>query len=108
MLQQTFTRLFGLSLGQSLLICNQDHRFLATDQIRDLVEADNVLEPCRRNTEPAVIVVASRLQQAGKDEPMLVLFVDHAIADESVFHKVLASAHSLAERGNIVTLGSRA
>jgi mannose-1-phosphate guanylyltransferase len=105
MLQQTFARLFGLPLGQSQLICNQDHRFLAAEQIRDLVKADIVLEPCGRNTAPAVIVAALRLQQAGKDEPMLVLSSDHAIADKNAFHKALASAHSLAESGYIVTLG---
>ncbi len=105
MLQQTLARLFGLSLGQLQLVCNQDHRFLAAEQTRDLVESDIVLEPCGRNTAPAVIVAALRLQQAGKDEPMLVLSADHAIADEAAFHKALASAHLLAESGHVVTLG---
>ena len=33
MLQQTFARLGGLSLGTSQLICNQEQRFLAAEQV---------------------------------------------------------------------------
>jgi mannose-1-phosphate guanylyltransferase len=101
MLQQTFSRLSGLSIGSSQIICNQDHRFLAAEQCRD---AQIVLEPMGRNTAPAVILAALRLLEAGTDEPMLVLSADHAIADETSFRSALVSAHKLAVLGNLVTL----
>tara|TARA_B110000027_G_scaffold114790_1_gene124576 strand:- start:262 stop:1689 length:1428 start_codon:yes stop_codon:yes gene_type:complete len=106
MLQQTLTRLSGLELGMTQLICNQDHRFLAAEQCRALgVDADIVLEPLGRNTAPAVILAALRLVKAGRNEPMLVLSADHAITDVASFRDALASAHELALMGNLVTLG---
>jgi mannose-1-phosphate guanylyltransferase/mannose-6-phosphate isomerase len=109
MLQQTFSRLSGVSeleLGLSQLICNQDHRFLAAQQCHAAnITAEIVLEPIGRNTAPAVILAALRLLDAGTDEPMLVLSADHAIADEASFRSALVSAHELAILGNLVTLG---
>ena len=105
MLQQTFLRLGGLKLGLSQLICNQDHRFLAAEQMRGLGPVDIVLEPMGRNTTPAVIMAALRLQQVERDEPMLVLSADHDIADVSSFHDALNAAHDLAQAGYISTLG---
>lgn len=116
MLQQTIARLDGLGLGKGQVICNQDHRFLAAEQYRSVVREipafsgmtdgfDIVLEPMGRNTAPAVLVAALRLQALGDDAPMLLLSADHAIADVSSFHKALLKAHNLAEQGFIVTLG---
>ena len=106
MLQQTFARLRGLDQVNSQLICNQDHRFLAAEQLRSLgQDADVILEPMGRNTAPAVIIAALRLQQMDRDEPMLVLSADHDIADVPAFHAALSSAHALAVAGFIVTLG---
>ena len=74
MLQQTFARLSDLSLGINQVICNQEHRFLAAEQIKALnIEADLVLEPVGRNTAPAVVIAALRLISNGNDDPMLVL-----------------------------------
>ena len=106
MLQQTFARLHGLDQVNSQLICNQDHRFLAAEQLRGLAQgADIILEPMGRNTAPAVIIAALRLQQMARDEPMLVLSADHDIADVPAFHVALSSAHALAAQDFIVTLG---
>ncbi|MDA9550278.1 mannose-1-phosphate guanylyltransferase/mannose-6-phosphate isomerase [Oceanospirillaceae bacterium] len=106
MLQQTFARLHGLDQVNSQLICNQDHRFLAAEQLRSIgQDADIILEPMGRNTAPAFIIAALRLQQMHRDEPMLVLSADHDIADEPAFHVALSSAHALAAQGFIVTLG---
>ena len=117
MLQQTLLRLDGLSLGKGQVICNQDHRFLAAEQVRALGQEipafagmtdssiDIVLEPMGRNTAPAVLVAAVRLQAEGNDEPMLLLAADHAIADVPTFVAALGKAHKLASDGFIVTLG---
>lgn len=130
MLQQTIARLDGLGLGHGQVICNQDHRFLAAEQVKSVVQEipafagmtnrgavmtgestgkagsfDIVLEPMGRNTAPAVLVAALRLQALGNDAPMLLLSADHAIADVPAFHEALLQAHALAEQGFIVTLG---
>ena len=106
LLQQTFSRLSGLELGLSQLICNQDHRFLAAQQCHAAgIDSEIILEPIGRNTAPALILSALRLLEAGTDEPMLVLSADHDIADVSAFHSALKSGHELANSGYIVTLG---
>jgi len=106
MLQQTFARLDDLSLGTNQVLCNQDHRFLAAEQIKALnIKSDLVLEPVGRNTAPAVIIAALRLISSGNDEPMLVLSADHAIADEAAFRAALLTAHEFALNGQLVTLG---
>lgn len=106
MLQQTFSRLSGLGLDHSQLICNQDHRFLAAEQCRAAnIDAEIVLEPMGQNTAPAVILAALRLVESGTDEPMLVLSADHSIADEPSFRSALVRAHELAVLGSLVTLG---
>ena len=106
MLQQTFGRLHGLNQIHSQLICNQDHRFLAAEQLRSLGQSsDIVLEPMGRNTAPAAIIAALRLKALNCNVPMLVLSADHAIKDEKAFRKALCEAHELALLGHIVTLG---
>lgn len=106
MLQQTIARLEGLELGKGQVICNQDHRFLTAEQVKNVgVDFDIVLEPMGRNTAPAVLVAALRLQALGNDSPMLLLSADHAIADVEAFHEALVKAHHLANQDYIVTLG---
>ena len=62
LLQQTQQRLAGLpGLGAPLLICNEDHRFIVAEQLRQIgVEPQAILlEPIGRNPAPAVAVAAS-------------------------------------------------
>ena len=105
MLQQTFLRLDGLKLGLNQLFCNQEHRFLAAEQMSAFGPIDIVLEQVGRNTAPAVIIAALRLILTENDDPMLVLSADHDIKDVPAFHAALNSAHELAEAGHISTLG---
>ena len=61
LLQQTQQRLTGLeALGAPLLICNEDHRFIVAEQMRQIGVEPNaiLLEPMGRNTAPAVTVAA--------------------------------------------------
>ena len=56
MLQNTITRLKGLEHTPAMLICNEEHRFIAAEQIRQLgVNHSGIfLEPVGRNTAPAI------------------------------------------------------
>ena len=55
MLQATIQRLDGLGAALPRLICNEQHRFLAAEQLRllGLEKAGILLEPVGRNTAPA-------------------------------------------------------
>ena len=72
LLQQTQQRLEGLpGLAPPLLICNEDHRFIVAEQLRQIgVEpAAILLEPMGRNTAPAVAVAALKATSCGQDPP---------------------------------------
>lgn len=108
MLQQTLLRLSGLQHSTPLLICNEDHRFIAAEQIRQLGngKADILLEPAGRNTAPAIALAALQAKQQGHAEAvLLVLAADHVINNTPAFQQAVEQALPLAEGGQLVTFG---
>lgn len=107
MLQQSLCRLDGLNHLPPLLICNEDHRFIAAEQIRQLkVEHSGIfLEPVGRNTAPAIALAAFKAVENGEDPLLLVLAADHVIVDEKAFQSSVVNAKELAKQGKLVTFG---
>ena len=108
LLQQTQQRLDGLDgLGSPLLICNEDHRFIVAEQMRQIDVEPNaiLLEPMGRNTAPAVTVAALQATADGADPLLLVLAADHVIRDASHFREVVEAGRRSAEEGRLVTFG---
>jgi mannose-1-phosphate guanylyltransferase/mannose-6-phosphate isomerase len=108
LLQQTQLRLQGLAgLAPPLLICNEDHRFIVAEQMRQIsVEpAAIVLEPMGRNTAPAVAIAALQASAEGEDPLLLVLAADHVIRDAERFRATVEAGIPAAEAGQLVTFG---
>ncbi|MEW8014763.1 MAG: mannose-1-phosphate guanylyltransferase/mannose-6-phosphate isomerase [Candidatus Sedimenticola endophacoides] len=107
MLQETFLRLEGLDTTTPIVLCNEDHRFLAAEQLREIGAGggDILLEPVGRNTAPAIAVAALRALAADPEALLLVLAADHLIADTAAFHDAVARARELAGQGRLVTFG---
>ncbi|MBT13400.1 MAG: mannose-1-phosphate guanylyltransferase/mannose-6-phosphate isomerase, partial [Oceanospirillaceae bacterium] len=64
MLQQTAARLDGIATEQPLVICNEEHRFLVAEQMRQKgYKASILLEPVGRNTAPAIALAAIQALQ---------------------------------------------
>lgn len=107
MLQSTLKRLDGLDITSPLLICNNDHRFLAAEQLRQLgVERPTILlEPAGRNTAPAIALAALEAAARAEDPVLLVLAADHLIGDVASFQDSVRKALPLAEAGRLVTFG---
>lgn len=105
MLQATIKRLDGLEHAVPRLICNESHRFLAAEQLRQLglEEANIILEPVGRNTAPAIALAALQALTKHEDPILLVLAADHLIQDVDAFHQSIAKAQVLAEMGKLVT-----
>lgn len=105
MLQATIQRLDGLDHATPRLICNENHRFLAAEQLRQLglEDANIILEPVGRNTAPAIALAALQALSEQTDPIMLVLAADHLIQDVNAFHQSIAKALVLAESGKLVT-----
>ncbi|SFH78001.1 mannose-1-phosphate guanylyltransferase [Pseudomonas guineae] len=107
LLQATIKRLEGLGASLPLLICNEQHRFLAAEQLR-LLGMDNaniLLEPVGRNTAPAIALAAIQACESTDDPILLVLAADHLIQDVEAFHASLQTALPLAANGKLVTFG---
>lgn len=107
MLQETVKRLSGLAVDGLQVICNEEHRFLVAEQLRQINQKGQiVLEPVGRNTAPAIALSALALQEKGKgDSVMLILAADHVIEAEKDFQHSVNSALGLAEQGSLVTFG---
>jgi len=116
MLQETLLRLCNDkktspidSTTAPVVVCNNEHRFLAAEQLRKIgyENPSIILEPIGRNTAPAIAVAALHLisQKNNEDPIMLVLPADHVIENIDQFHKTLTHAVELAKKGKLVTFG---
>jgi mannose-1-phosphate guanylyltransferase/mannose-6-phosphate isomerase len=107
LLQATVRRLDGLTeLAEPLLICNEDHRFVVAEQVRQLGRQGSImLEPVGRNTAPAMTLAALWASRSGADPVLVVMPADHVIQDGEHFRAAVARAARLAEAGMAVTFG---
>ncbi|MBO3277155.1 mannose-1-phosphate guanylyltransferase/mannose-6-phosphate isomerase [Pseudomonas schmalbachii] len=107
MLQATIRRLEGLNVALPYLICNDQHRFLAAEQLRQLgmEQAKILLEPAGRNTAPAIALAALQAIDEANDPILLVQAADHLIRDVASFHSGIRSALPLVAEGKLVTFG---
>jgi len=98
--QQALTRINAIGnpqidLSRSLIVTNEEYRFLALDQLRELkgIEAILLLEPIGRNTAPALSLAALQAHdksELGGVDPILVITpADHAIQNQTAFVRAL-------------------
>lgn len=107
LLQSTVLRIADLHTSPALLICNEEHRFLAAEQLRQIGKECNriLLEPEGRNTAPAIALAALEAMRDNADAMLLILAADHLIGDDKAFHQAVQVAIPLAQRGSLVTFG---
>lgn len=105
--QETLQRLEGLDSEAPLVICNEAHRFIVAEQLRQNgIHAHSILlEPIGRNTAPAVALAALRAAAQNPEAILLVLPADHVIQNIPAFHQALTIAQQQAETGKLVTFG---
>jgi len=97
----------GINTLPPLVVCNEDHRFLAQEQLREagLANARFLLEPVGRNTAPALTLAALAAMQGGADPVLVVTPADQTIADDAAFTTALHTAIAQAQTGQIAILG---
>jgi mannose-1-phosphate guanylyltransferase/mannose-6-phosphate isomerase len=109
LLQETVRRTDGLpGLGRLIAVAGDDHRFLLAEQLREIgADADLLLEPCARNTAPAIAAAAhwALSRETGAAPLLLVLPSDHVIADVDAFRRAVAAGVPHAADGRLVTFG---
>lgn len=104
--QDTILRL-PKDVANPLIICNEEHRFLAAEQLRQINKESNgiILEPIGKNTAPAIALAALKFINNGEDPLLLVLSADHLIQNINTFHQSIKIAEKLAEKDKLVTFG---
>ena len=113
MLQTTIRRMTGFIhtkaelVPSPIVVCNEDHRFLVAEQIKDMgyEESPVILEPIGRNTAPALTVAALQATRNDQDPLLLVMPADHQVEDLVAFQRCLAVGIEPALSGAIVTFG---
>ena len=96
-----------IALDETLVVTNEEHRFLALDQLRELktVNATLLLEPIARNTAPALTLAALRATEQGEDPILVVTPADQTITDQAAFTTALQQSVRAAADGAIIILG---
>jgi mannose-1-phosphate guanylyltransferase/mannose-6-phosphate isomerase len=110
--QQAINRIHGVAnknieIGKTLIVTNEEHRFLALDQLRELKGVDGtlLLEPLGRNTAPALTLAALYACEQGGDPVLVVTPADQTVIDASAFTTALEKAIAIAQENAIAILG---
>ena len=106
LLQNTIDRATAVCDGQLIIVCNEDHRFLTAEQMRESdQEGVILLEPAMRNTAPAIALAALHALKQHKDATITVLAADHVISDIQQFAVHVKEALNCSHDGALVTFG---
>ena len=109
LLQETALRAQGPAFAPPIVVCNQEHRFLIAEQLREagIAGARIVLEPVGRNSAPAIAAAALLVAEDDPDAVLWMMAADAAIADVPALHRALTAAAEAASAGLVVTFGAR-
>ncbi|KTF10317.1 mannose-1-phosphate guanyltransferase [Pseudoalteromonas sp. H105] len=105
LLQNTLDRVNGRTFNQPILVCNEQHRFIVSQQCTSvgIVPEAILLEQQGRNTAPAIALAAQYALKSGDNTPMFVMPADHYIEDFEQLLAQLPDAIALAEQGKLIT-----
>ena len=112
--QQAVTRINTITsphiyVGETLIVTNEEHRFLALEQLRELknIQSALLLEPLGRDTAPALTLAAFRAKISAEDDrtvgndPILVIApADQTIKNATAFTKALQNCINIVATDN--------
>jgi len=105
MLSATIERLDSIIEGDDIWVVTGEAHATG-EAFSELEGLNQILEPCGRNTAPAIAVAAALLQDLSDDDPiMVVLPAAHIVTKNEAFQICLRTAVSAAEAGRLVTFG---
>lgn len=100
--QQTLDRVSDPQMfAAPTIVAGKDHSALIEKQV-GVIEFSLIVEPCARNTAPAIALAARRL---ARDAIMLVCPSDHTIADTAAFLDGVQKGRELALEAKLVAFG---
>jgi len=96
-----------LVVAPPLIVTGEEHRFLASEQLREagIAMGAALLEPVGRNTAPALTLAALAALDDGGDPVLVVTPADQTVLDINAFTNAMHTAIAQARTGCIVILG---
>ncbi len=109
LLQETALRAGGPGFAPPVIVCNEEHRFLIAEQMREagVVGARIVLEPVGRNSAPAIAAAALLVAEAEPDAVLWMMAADSALTKPERLGGALEAAAAAARAGYVVTFGMK-
>jgi len=100
-------RIASLDCLPPIIVCNEEHRFIAAEQLRalNIVHGGIILEPAGRNTAPAIFLAALLSQDIDPEAQLLVLPADHHMSSPEAFCAGVTASIDAATNGCLVTFG---
>ena len=100
-------RTIDFNINDTLVVTNEEHRFIALEQLQQLddTSAKLFLEPIGRNTAPALTMAAMLAEQDDKDPILVVTPSDQIIRDSDPFLQALDNCIKAANEDSIVIMG---
>ncbi|MGZ5095478.1 MAG: mannose-1-phosphate guanylyltransferase/mannose-6-phosphate isomerase [Burkholderiales bacterium] len=110
LLRKTIDRAARVGTADAFMtVTNREYYFLTKEEYEKSGRRDRqlfLLEPCGRNTAPAVAMAAFQAAALyGKDTQLLILPADHLIDDHEAFASAVQVAQNIARTGALVTFG---
>ncbi len=108
LIQETLIRIKNNKIFHSpILICNDEHRFLIAEQLRELGIKPKliILEPIGKNTAAAVTVASLIVKKIDQNAKILVLSSDHKINKTSQFKKIINNCSRICDQNKIIIFG---
>ena len=105
LLQDTWDRLKPLAGDKIMIVTGNVHAAAVAEQLPDLNESELILEPSPKDSTAAIALAAAVLHKQNPDVIVGSFAADHVILDDAAFQKTVLEAISVAEQGNIVTIG---
>ncbi len=109
MIQETALRAAGPGFAPPVVVCNEEHRFLIAEQLREArIEGARVLlEPVGRNSAPAIAAAALLVAETSPEAVIWMMAADSSITRHEALASALADAVAAARAGRIVTFGMK-
>lgn len=101
----------NLQIGEPIIVTNETYCYIVAEQLRTIgiKNPHIILEPCGRNTAPALSVAAfyDKEKNNGNDQNiLLVMAADHFVKNTQKFQQAIFSGISLADQQNrVITFG---
>ncbi|MFT8804974.1 MAG: mannose-1-phosphate guanylyltransferase/mannose-6-phosphate isomerase [Acetobacter aceti] len=109
LLQETALRARDVSVSAPVIVCNEEHRFLIAEQLREAgVDSPKILlEPVGRNSAPAIAAAALLVAQTDPQAVLWLMAADAAITKPEALSSAMQNAVAGAEQGLVVTFGMK-